>query len=108
MKKMKRTLTVFLGLGMASMAITLGSFNGVFHETYDISKTSALGQANCLACHEKKTGGKLTGYGFDLQKEMKASKAKKLTPAVLKAVEKLDSNKNGKSNLEDIKAGHIP
>ncbi len=105
---MKRTLTALLVLGTASLAMTLGTFTGTFNKTYDVEKGSKLGKANCQVCHEKATGGKLNDYGTDVQKAMKAEKTRKLTADILKSVEKLDSNKNGKSNLEDIKAGVLP
>lgn len=105
---MKRTLTAMLVLGAASLAMTLGSFSTVFHKVYNVDKGSNLDKANCLVCHVKKSGGKLNPYGTDLQKEMKEEKSRKITPEILKAVEKLDSNKNGKTNLEDIKADKLP
>lgn len=101
-------MTATLLLGIAALAMTLGNYNSMFHKTYDLKTTSTVGKANCMACHEKKSGGKLNSYGTDLQKAMKAAGAKKLTVDILKKVEGLDSNKNGKSNLEDIKADVLP
>jgi len=31
-----------------------------------------------------------------------------MTPESLHSIDKLDSNKNGKSNVDDIKAGNVP
>jgi len=106
--KMKRTMTAILALGFAASAMTLAMFDKEFMKTYDIKKGSKIEAANCMACHEKKSGGKLNAYGLDLQKAMKAAKSRKLTPEILKAVEGLDSNKNGKSNLQDIKSDVLP
>lgn len=105
---MKRTMTATLLLGIGAIGMSLGNYNAMFHKTYDLKATTTVGKANCLACHEKKSGGKLNSYGADLQKAMKAASAKKLTVDILKKVEGLDSNKNGKTNLEDIKADVLP
>ena len=105
---MKRTLTATLLLGIGAIAMSLGNYNAMFHKTYDLNTTSTVGKANCMACHEKKSGGKLNSYGLDLSKAMKAAGAKKLSVDILKKVEGLDSNKNGKTNLEDIKSDVLP
>lgn len=105
---MKRTMTAILALGLAASAMTLATFDSVFVKTYSLPKGSKIESANCMSCHEKKTGGKLNSYGLDLQKAMKAAKSRKLTPEILKAVEGLDSNKNGKTNLQDIKSDTLP
>jgi hypothetical protein len=53
-------------------------------------------------------GGKLNPYGLDMQTEMKKAKSKKLTPAILKELENLDSDKDGKKNIDEIKADSNP
>jgi hypothetical protein len=53
-------------------------------------------------------GGALNPYGQDMAKVMKADKTKKLTPAILKKIEQLDSNKNGRKNIDEIKADRNP
>lgn len=93
-------------MGLAAIVMAMGSFTSVFKKTYDLDAKSKVAAAGCLTCHEKKSGGKLNAYGTDLQKAMKGSK--KLTPEMLHAIDKLDSNKNGKSNADDIKAGNLP
>ena len=105
---MKRTLTASLTLGLAGIALTIGNYNGVFHKTYNPGRSTTVGKANCLACHVKVSGGKLNPYGLDVQKAMKSVNTKTLTPEILRSIEKLDSNKNGKSNLEDIKSDVLP
>ena len=88
--------------------MSLGNYNSMFQKNYEVTSTSNVGKANCMTCHEKKSGGKLNSYGLDLQKTMKAAGAKKLTVDILKKAEGLDSNKNGKTNLEDIKSDVLP
>ncbi len=88
------------------MAMT--TFNKVFHDKYDIKPTSNIGKADCAACHVKKKGGALNPYGKDIAAAMKAAGSKKLTPAILSKVEGLDSDKDGKSNIAEIKADSLP
>ena len=101
-------MTGLLTLGLAAIAMTMGSYSSVFKKTYDLGASSKVGGAGCMACHEKKSGGKLNSYGLDLQKAMKSANSKKMTPEILHSIDKLDSNKNGKSNVDDIKAGNVP
>lgn len=103
---MKRTLMTLATLAIATAAMALATFTSVFTKTYSVAKDSALGKANCAVCHASTRGGKLNAYGTDIKKAMKSEK--KMTAAHLKAVEGLDSNKNGKTNLEDIKANVNP
>ena len=90
------------------MAMAMGSFTKVFQDNYKIAKDSKLGKASCVVCHVSTKNLKLNAYGTDMAEAMKKASTKKVTPAVLKEIEKLDSNKNGKSNLEDIKADNLP
>jgi len=90
------------------MVMAMGSYTSVFKKAYDLDASSKVATASCTACHEKKSGGKLNVYGLDVQKAMKSANTKKLTPEILHSIDKTDSNKNGKSNLEDIKAGNLP
>ena len=105
---MNRLLYTCFGIGIVASAMAMATFNAVFHAKYNIKPTSNLGKANCGVCHLKPKGGALNAYGKDLKAAMKAANSKKLTPAILSKVEGLDSNKNGKSNLEDIKADAFP
>ena len=50
-----------------------------------------------------KTG--LNAYGKDVQK---AAAGKALDEKILRAIEKLDSDKDGASNIDEIKAGTLP
>lgn len=105
---MKRLIGVFAITAVAALAMTLTSFGKVFNETYKIDKGSALSKAACMNCHLTAKGGKLNPYGKDLQGAMREEKTKKLTAAVLKAVEGIDSDKDGKKNLEEIKGDSNP
>jgi mono/diheme cytochrome c family protein len=105
---MKRLLGITALVGIATMAMAMAGFNKVFDTNYKVEKSSALGKASCGLCHASAKGGKLNPYGADLAAEMKKAGSKKLTPAILKAVEGMDSDKDGKSNLDEIKADTHP
>lgn len=97
-----------MACSVAVLATASATFTGVFTSTYKVSKTSKLGKAACMVCHSNAKTHALNAYGKDLAAAQKAAKSKKLTSAILKAVEGKDSNGNGKSNLEDIKADAMP
>lgn len=105
---MKRLTMVGLVMAMAIFAFAFSTFAKTFDTTYKIEKTSKLGKAGCALCHTTAKGGKLNPYGEDLKKVLTAAKTKKLTAEFLKKVEKLDSDKDGKTNIEEIKAGRYP
>lgn len=94
-------------LGIAAIAMAKSTFMHEFASTYGIAKTSALATAKCAVCHVGKTS-KLNPYGKDLQAAMKREGTKLLTGSVLKKVEGLDSDKDGKKNIEEIKADTNP
>lgn len=105
---MKRLLITCLTLGVVAMAMALSSFSKVFHEKYNVKEGSNLDKAACMVCHVKAKGGKLNPYGKDIAAAMKAEGAKKLTPAILGKVEALDSDKDGKKNVDEIRADANP
>jgi hypothetical protein len=105
---MKRLLFVTLAMGAFAMAMALSAFTKVFHEKYNVKEGSNLDKAACAVCHLKPKGGKLNPYGKDLQAAMKAADSKKLTPAILAKVEGMDSDKDGKKNIDEIKADSNP
>jgi len=78
-----------------------------FNAHYKIKPESNLGKLHCVVCHLP-GGTKLGPYGADMKKAMAALKAKTLTPAVLKKLEALDSDKDGVKNLAEIKADSNP
>lgn len=102
MKRLSTILTVVLAvLLICSMALATVAWQKVFKTTYKPKPDSALAKAKCGACHMKATGGDLNPYG-------KALKGKAVNAASLKSVEGLDSDKDGKTNIAEIKAGTNP
>lgn len=105
---MKRVSTLAALMGIVAGAMALSTFGKAFHDTYDIKKGSDLDKAACMTCHEKTKGGKLNAYGKDLQAALKDAKTKKLSEAILKKVEGVDSDKDGMKNLDEIKKDRNP
>lgn len=74
----------------------------VFKDTYKPDPESALGKAKCAVCHiDAKGKEKVNPYGAML-------KGKKIEAALLKPIEKKDADKDGFSNIAEIKAGTLP
>lgn len=105
---MRRILTVGGLFAAVALAVASAGFGSIFAKTYKLPKTSPLMKAGCSVCHKTKRGGLLNAYGKDIQKVMRATKTKKLTPDVLRKVEKLDSTATGATNLSKILAGKNP
>jgi hypothetical protein len=105
--KISRTTTLILVTALGALALAKGSFVKEFANTYGVKPTSTLGKASCGACHVGKTP-KLNPYGMDLQKAMRTENTKILTGSVLKKVEGIDSDKDGATNLTEIKADKLP
>lgn len=103
---LRRLGVSFLVLGMVITAMATPKHMATFWKTYPTTKDKPVGKAKCVACHVK--GKELNDYGKDLQREMQARKTKDLTVEILRAVEKLDSDKDGASNGDELKAGTLP
>lgn len=104
--KFRLLVSSVLAFGLMVGALATPKYLVVFKKTYPAPKDSALTKAKCAACHVK--GKELNVYGKDLQKAMQEKKTKDLTAEVLKSVEKLDSDKDGVSNGDELKAGTLP
>jgi hypothetical protein len=87
----------------AAVAVALPSDQMVFQETYAPKEGTALARAGCLVCHAKTPPTKdLNPYGRDyLSKKTRDA-------AALKAIENLDSDKDGFTNIAEIRAGTLP
>ncbi len=105
---MKRIATLLLLTGIAAAAMALTSYDKVFDKKYEVKEGSAIAAAGCKLCHMSAKGGPLNSYGKDLTAAMKAANTKKLTPAILAAVENLDSNGDGVKNGASIKKDVLP
>ena len=103
---MQKTRTIMIVIAavliIASAAYATAAWSKLFTDTYKPKKAdSAIVKAKCQLCHMKKMSEGLNPYGTAL-------KGKKIVAASLKAVEKLDSDKDKFTNIAEIKAGTLP
>ncbi len=101
-------IVALLGISLFAygLAFARPDYLNAFKTLYAPKEGSALAKAGCLTCHvEMKDLKKLNPYGADLKKQLE--KTKDIT-AALKAIEPLDSDKDGVKNIDEIKAGTLP
>lgn len=104
MKSIRIIIAVVLAVAVfAGAAFATAVWFKTFNNTYKPKAGTALAKAKCGICHTSPSGkgGLLNSYGTSL-------KGKKIDAASLKAVEKQDSDKDGVSNISEIKAGTLP
>jgi uncharacterized protein involved in high-affinity Fe2+ transport len=106
MKKVKLLVSTLIAFGLMVSALAAPKMQPLFNKTYPAPENSALAKAKCAVCHVK--GKELNVYGKDVQKAMREKKTKDLTADILKSIEKLDSDKDGVSNGDELKAGTLP
>ena len=101
-------VAIAVGLSLSAVAaLALPTWTKDFCELNKVAKGSNIEKANCAICHVGKTL-KLNLYGQDIKKEFAASKSKKITPALLKKLADIDSDKDGAKNGDEIKADTLP
>jgi len=106
MNRVRMLVSTLLALGLMVTAVATPKMQALFNKTYPSPKDSPLAKAKCTTCHVK--GKELNVYGKDVQKAMQEKKTKDLTAEILKSIEKLDSDKDGASNGDELKAGTLP
>ncbi len=102
---MRKTRTIMIVVAailiIASAAYATAVWSKLFADTYKPKADSAIAKAKCQLCHMKKISDGMNPYGTAL-------KGKKIEAASLKAIEKLDSDKDKSDNITEIKAGTLP
>jgi hypothetical protein len=102
---MAKTRTIMIVVAavliIASAAYATAAWSKLFADTYKPKADSAIAKAKCQLCHMKKISDGMNPYGAAL-------KGKKIEAASLKAIEKLDSDKDKFTNIAEIKAGTLP
>jgi hypothetical protein len=111
-----KTRLILMTAGMMALtvsAIAIPPYLKVFQTTYKIKDGSNLAKAGCKTCHVAPP--ELNPYGLDVKKQIEAAKLdpkapETLTklPGLLKKIEKLDSDKDGATNIAEIKADTLP
>lgn len=88
---------------LAVAAFALPNDATAFTQTYSPKEGTALAKAGCLVCHGAMPPGKnMNPYGKDyLDKKSRDA-------AALKAIESVDSDKDGATNIVEIRAGTLP
>ena len=100
MKKYRTIMAILIAvLLISSAALATAQWLKLFTDTYKPKPGSAIVKAECQLCHTK--GVALNPFGTLL-------KGKPMTAATLKAIEKMDPDKDKFSNIQEIKAGTLP
>ncbi len=87
---------------IAAAAFALPNELTLFKSTYNPKEGTALANAACLVCHAKMPPSKdLNPYGKDYLGKGKNA-------AAFKAIEPVDSDKDGFTNIVEINAGTLP
>lgn len=98
-----------LGLGVFTVAVAIPPFWNTFTAHYKPPQESALFKAQCATCHVASGPPQRNSYGRDLAAAMHgAGGHDKLTIAMLQAIEPRDSDGDGATNMEEIRAGTLP
>ncbi|HET6385195.1 MAG TPA: hypothetical protein VFJ58_17525 [Armatimonadota bacterium] len=106
--KMLKTLGILLaGMLLAATAQAEPAFLVTLGQTYP-QYSGPLMARGCANCHASDSDLTMNPYGAALKSEMQAEGAEKLTAAILHKLESADSDKDGASNLDEIKAGTAP
>jgi len=112
MNRQRWAVSMLLSLGLlvvSAMAQAFPGFLSVTKETYGIAKDSTIDKAHCGLCHVATTkGGALNPFGSDVAKILKDNQTHKLTKELLAKIEALDSDQDGVSNINEIKADTLP
>lgn len=102
MEAILRYFTIFtLIFILTAAAYATSEFFDVFKKTYKPKSGTAIAKAGCSVCHVSGDYEKFNPYGTALKGKPKTAKS-------LKSIEKLDSDKDGFSNIKEIKAGTLP
>lgn len=83
-------------------------FLPVFIEHYKLNPDTGLGQRGCTNCHANMQTHSLNPFGLDVRRTMARLGKNQVDEELLLAMDKLDSNGDGRSNLQQIQAGVSP
>ncbi len=98
---------IIFWLVFATSAFAKPEYLAVFLDVYKVHGDK-LTERSCANCHVSTSDYTLNLYGKQVAHALHDANGKEMTPAILKAVEPLDANGDGKSNLDEINAGTAP
>lgn len=101
---------MLLALALASLpAAAKPTGPGLFCDEYPDAPVCATGSLSCVMCHSEGGPPSFNPYGADIQDSLpRMDSYEDELPAALRAVEGLDSDADGASNLDEITAGSWP
>lgn len=82
-------------------SLASASWMKAFNDLYKPKADTPLKKSKCGVCHVRTNGGGLNSYGKMLDGE-------KVNAESMKAIEDKDADKDGISNINEIKAGTLP
>jgi predicted CXXCH cytochrome family protein len=91
-----------LMLSQGAHVAALPDYYAAFVRLYAPKSDTALAKSRCQLCHATPEGGRRNPYGEEFGKQNTRD------AAAYRAIEKLDSDKDGFSNLDEIRAGTLP
>ena len=103
----KLFLTLFC-VAVFTVALAMPGYWKSFRSYYNIKKGSNLSKEECGICHIRKGEREWNGYGRDIKKLLDRQGTTRITPEIFRAVESLDSDGDGYSNIDEIKADTLP
>ncbi len=105
MRRRAWILVAILVLTLAVPALARSKVWTAFSDLYKPKDGGTIAKARCTTCHVTADDySKLNPFGADVKPQWEKSE----TDAALKAVEKLDSDKDGFDNITEIKADTLP
>lgn len=109
---MKKFAMIGAGLALivvAGASIAMPAFKSLVATQYKVKPGGTIDKAGCTLCHVSMAKLKeFNPFGTDLKAALTAAKTKALTPAILKQVENLDSDKDGVKNGAELAADKLP
>ncbi len=103
---MRRAVSLLLVCGIAASASATPEIWETFRNVYGVKPGSAFDKAQCSTCHTEIP--KHNDYGVAVKASLQQTQTKRLTEAILRGVEKDDSDGDGWTNGDEIDQGHLP
>ncbi len=104
---MKACLAIFALIAVSAAAQARPEFWDDYVKHYGIKDGSTLYKTKCQTCHTSRPPQR-NDYGRAVRTAYRNAKPGQKMPDVFKAVEDLDSDKDGAKNIDEIKADSLP